>query len=161
MAGRPPLPTNIKVLQGTFRPSRAVEEPKPEELKEVPRPPKTLSSKTHKRARSEWTRISKELVDLGLLTKVDFVALECYCLAYERMLTAEEALADGKGLTTFTPNGFEQQRPEVSIASVSRKEVREFLIQFGMTPASRSRINVKKKKEGEGDKMEELLRAGS
>jgi len=160
MAGRPPKPTAIKLLQGTFRPGRAMEEPKPALLVAAPKPPKTLPAKLHKRARAEWNRVARDLVKLGLLTNLDLVALECYCLAYERMHVAEDALADGNGLTVITPNGFKQQRPEVSIALQSRKETRDFLVQFGMSPASRSRVSAKKKQEGEIDEMERLLSAG-
>jgi P27 family predicted phage terminase small subunit len=160
MAGRCPKPTNLKVVQGTFRPSRAVQEPEPELFAEPPKPPKNLRGEYHKRARSEWVRVAKDLVELELLSSLDLVALECYCLAYERMTVAELALADGKGLTCTTPNGYAQQRPEVSILSVARKEVREFLVQFGMSPASRSRVASRKKKTGAIDPMERILGEG-
>lgn len=156
MAGRPPKPTKTKILQGTFRPCRAVNEPEPEELVAVPRPPKSL--KGYKRARAEWTRAARELIANGILTNLDLVTLESYCLAYERMLTAEDALRDGMGLTMETPNGYQQERPEVSIASKSRKEVLSFAGVLGLTPAHRSRLNVAKPKEKTADPMEELLR---
>jgi P27 family predicted phage terminase small subunit len=157
--GRPPKPTKLKILQGTFQKCRAKEEPKIESLLKVPRPPKSFKGDAHKRARAEWNRIAAELVDAGLLSNLDLVALECYCFAYERMLVAEEILVL-EGLTFTSPKGFIMQRPEVSIASVARREVREFLTQFGMSPASRSRVAAKKTKEVERDEMEELLRAG-
>jgi P27 family predicted phage terminase small subunit len=160
MAGRPALPTNLKIVRGTFRPSRATAEPEPKLFTEAPKPPKTLRGPVHKRARGEWVRVATELVELELLSNLDLVALECYCLAYERMCSAEEALADGNGLTVVTPKGFVQQRAEISILSVARKEVREFLVQFGMSPASRSRVAAKKKKSGPVDPMERILGEG-
>jgi len=164
MAGRPPKPTNLKILQGTFRPCRGTAEPEPDLFEHAPKPPKAIKGPAHKRAAAEWKRVAQQLVDLGLLSSLDLVALECYCLAYERMNLAEESLAQaivgGQGLTCLTPNGFEQQRPEISIISGARKECREFLVQFGMTPASRSRVSVKKKKAGPVDPMERLLGEG-
>lgn len=164
MAGRPPKPTKLKILQGTFRPSRAVQEPEPEIFVVVPKPPKALRGPGHKRAAAKWKMLAKELVALELLSALDLDALESYCLGYERMNIAEEALSDallaGGSLTIKTPNGFEQQRAEISIISVARKECREFLVQFGMTPASRSRVAAKKKAAGPVDPMERLLGEG-
>lgn len=155
--GRPPKPTAIKVIQGTFRPSREIENPAPELYTKAPKPPKNLTRKDHPIARKEWARIAPELVELGLLSNVDLVALECYCLAYERKHLAEEALGDGLGMTFTTPNGYQQQRPELSIAAQASKEVLGYLVQFGMSPASRSRVSSPKKKTGAADPMEDLL----
>lgn len=175
MAGRPPKPTALKVIAGTFRQDRANNEPVAEAMKTSPRPPKHF--RDHSIARREWRRISPLLIDQGTLSEVDLVALECYCLAYERALEAEaiitarrkkieqahesgaenDEMASRSALTFFSPNGYEQQIPEVSIAQQARKECREFLIQFGMTPASRSRINIQKKPPKTIDPMEALL----
>ncbi|OHE63860.1 MAG: hypothetical protein A2001_01480 [Treponema sp. GWC1_61_84] len=169
MAGRPPIPTQLKILQGTFRPSREIENPEPKLFTAPPKPPKSLSRKLHPRARAEWMRISPKLVELGLLSEVDIVPLECYCLAYERMRIAEEAIAEsekmatakglgvGAGYLMTTPKGFEMQRPEISIAAQARKETLSFLVQFGMTPASRSRVSARKKKTDAVDPMEKIL----
>jgi P27 family predicted phage terminase small subunit len=158
LSGRPPKSTQLKILQGTYRPSRDTKKVQIQGLNTPPKPPKTFKKTLHPKARSEWLRVAPALVGAGLLSNLDLVALECYCLAYERMLCAEEILAQ-TGLTFTSPKGFIMQRPEVSIASMARKEVREFLVQFGMTPASRARVSAKPRDEGEIDPMEELLNA--
>ena len=55
-----------------------------------------------------------------------------------------------------TETGYEQQRPEVSIAKNALADVKAFLTEFGMTPASRSKIDLKLD-EKEEDQMEKLL----
>ena len=160
LQGRPPKSTQLKLVHGTYRASRDRKGVHISGLKTPPKPPKTFLKTVHPKARAEWVRIAAELVALGLLSELDLVALECYCLAYERMQRAEEILAV-EGLTFTSEKGFVMQRPEVAIASVARKEVRDFLVQFGMSPASRSRVSAKKKDEGTSDPMEKLLNAGS
>lgn len=166
--GRPPKPTATKILQGTFRPDRANAEPLVEQLPAPPKAPRYF--RDHPTARREWRRVAPLLISQGTLAEIDLVALECYCLAYERAIEAEAIIASRRAalvddpenrsrsaLTFFSPNGYEQQIPEVSIALQARKELREFMTQFGMTPASRSRINIARKQQETVDPMEALL----
>src|SRR3954470_22329956 len=94
MPGRPHMPTNLKVLRGTFRKDRVHSaEPQPEAA--MPTCPSFLS----KEAKKEWRRLSGELYILGLLTRLDRAALAGYCAAYARWAEAEAHLTGGK-LTT-------------------------------------------------------------
>src|ERR1051325_241632 len=87
MRGRHPKPTALKVLEGRSHRPLPGNEPKP--AQGVPSCPKHLNSE----ARKEWRRITKELLHLGLLTKIDRGALSCYCQAWARLIEAEEYLA--------------------------------------------------------------------
>jgi P27 family predicted phage terminase small subunit len=159
-SGRPPIPDSQKIIQGTFKPSRAKDNAQAKPLTEAPKPGKALRG--HKKAIAEWKRVAPLLIEQGTLAEVDLSALESYCLAYERMLDAEMAVAryqemhDGS-LVMVTPNGYSQQIPELSIATVARKECREYMNLFGMSPASRTRIKVQKKDTATNDPMEALL----
>jgi len=93
-------------------------------------------------AKREWARIAPELESLGLLTIVDRAALAGYCQAYARAMQAEQRVQK-KGLIFTTNTGYVQQRPEVAIAQKSWQLVRAFAAEFGLTPSSRSRIEVK------------------
>jgi P27 family predicted phage terminase small subunit len=160
--GRPPIPDSQKIIQGTFKPYRAKNNAQAKPLTEAPKPNKALRG--HKKAIAEWKRVVPLLIEQGTLAEVDLSALESYCLAYERMLDAETAIqnyqkAHDGSLVMVTPNGYSQQIPELSIATVARKECRDYMAVFGMTPASRTRIKVQKKDTGTNDPMEELLRA--
>ena len=110
-------------------------EPEPE--KGIPTRPEWLLSE----AKREWSRIVPELQRLDLLTKVDRAALASYCQWWARWVEAEKEL-ELWGLTFTTPNGYIQQRPEVSIAQKASDKCRAFLTEFGLTPASRSRIKL-------------------
>jgi P27 family predicted phage terminase small subunit len=93
-------------------------------------------------AKKEWSRVVKALFDAGLFTAVDRPALAAYCSAYAMWVKAEEELADGDWILT-SPNGYEYQSQWLSIRNRALEQMKSFLTEFGMTPASRSRIAVK------------------
>jgi P27 family predicted phage terminase small subunit len=95
-------------------------------------------------AKAEWRRLAAEMLRIGTLTTVDRAAFEGYCKAYSRWLAAEKFL-DKNGLTVKVGRGFLQPRPQVGYL----QKMREFASEFGLTPASRSRLHVE---AGEGDK---------
>ncbi|SHH59136.1 phage terminase small subunit P27 family [Clostridium grantii] len=150
--GRKPKPTAIKVLEGNPGKRQLNEfEPKPD--KKPPRCPAWLDSE----AKKEWRRVSKQLVELGILTEVDMAAFAGYCEAYARWKEAEEFISK-HGTIVKTPSGYWQQVPQVSIAQTYLKIMIKFCEQFGLTPSSRSRIVADKGSNDSLDPMEMMLR---
>jgi P27 family predicted phage terminase small subunit len=136
--GRPPKPTALKLLQGTFRKDRARKrEPRPKVGDRPPSAPSYLG----KIARAEWTRLAKRLHVLGLLTEVDRSKFAMYCQAYARWQEAEQVITD-QGMTFMTDKGYVCQRPEVSISNKQCEIARKIGAEFGLDPAARSRIDV-------------------
>lgn len=135
-AGRPPKPTHLKIVAGN--PGRRPlndEEPRP--VVEIPKRPPELS----KDAAAEWKRISKELHELGMLTKIDRAALAAYCQAWARWIEAQKALQQF-GTVVRSPSGYPMQSPYLAIANEAFRQMLALLTEFGMTPAARSRIRV-------------------
>ena len=147
VAGRKPKPTPLRVIEGN-RGHRPLPKDEPQPRSDYTPCPIWLKGK----ARQEWKRITPELRRLGLLTVVDRAALAAYCQAYARWVEAE-AIIEEKGLTFETDSGYVQQRPEVPIAQKSMQIMKAFATEFGLTPASRTRISVSQK-PGEKDPME-------
>lgn len=144
MKGRKPKPTNIKVLEGEKRKSRINRnEPKP-----GPGRP-TCPDHLNDDARAEWDRIVPELEIMGLLSRVDRTELAMYCQAYARWLDAEKSLNE-KGYLYRTENGNITTSPMLWVANKAMEQCHKFLTEFGMTPASRSRINVGKASDDDG-----------
>lgn len=150
--GRKPKPTAMKELEGNpGRHPLNEREPKPE--KKAPRCPKWLEEEGKK----EWKRLAKQMEEIGILTEVDMAAFASYCQAYARWKEAEEFITQ-HGTIVRTPSGYWQTVPQVSIAQTYLKIMNKIAEQFGLTPASRSRIiagNESGKKTN--DEMEELL----
>ena len=149
--GTIPKPQALKKIQGTYRPDRdsgidnSLSDKKP-----------TCPSWLDTKAKSEWRRMSKELYDAGLLKYIDRAALAAYCQAWGRWQAAEE-LVNEKGLLIKTTNGNIIQSPAVGIANVAMRDMMKVLKEFGMTPASRSRLTVDKP-EKEEDLVGELFK---
>ena len=149
MAGRRPKPTHLRVLQGNpgKRPLN-VNEPKPKV--EQLTPPEHLNAI----ALSEWNRVSEELSRLGLLTTVDRAAFAAYCTVYARWVDAEEGLKK-TGPVVRAPSGYPMISPYYTVANQSLQLMRSYLIEFGLTPAARSRISIGPRQQD--DPVEDFL----
>lgn len=137
MKGRKAIPTALKILHGNpgKRPLNALE-PMPEVS--VPECPEHLDAQ----ARMEWERIVPELARLGLLAQIYRAALAAYCQCYSRWQAAEEQIAN-EGLTIQIKDTV-RVNPAVTVAKDAMRMVREFSAEFGITPASKTRIKVEK-----------------
>lgn len=156
--GRPPKPTALKVLEGNpgKRPLNQ-NEPKPKPI--APERPSWLTGE----AKREWERIVPELERVGLLTMVDGAALANYCQWWAIYVQAAKELKahlkEHKKLTITYVNtqGAENEvpHPAIAIAEKASKNIKAFCTEFGLTPASRTRMEVKP--VDEPDPMEGLL----
>lgn len=146
-SGRRPTPTAVKKLHGN-RGKRPLNEAEPIAPAGDPEMPADLP----KAAALEWKRILPELRALGVLSKIDRAALAAYCHAYARWFEAERqvrrigvvvrepVLHQGiplKGIARIKKN------PAVTVSEGAMKLMKSFLIEFGMTPAARSRLATK------------------
>lgn len=134
MRGRKPLPTQMKIIRGNPG-KRPLNDAEPKPRAKIPPCPAHLRGE----ARREWRRISKELHAVGLLTTIDRAALAGYCASYARWVEAEDGIRRN-GLLVKTPNGFPVQSPLIAIANKAMKQMLDFIVQFGMTPSSRTRV---------------------
>jgi P27 family predicted phage terminase small subunit len=90
-------------------------------------------------ARQEWRRIAPELYVLGLLSELDRAALALYCEWWATWVEAETHLQK-EGRMQITKNGYEQPSPWLSVARHAAEQVRVMSNEFGMTPASCSKV---------------------
>ena len=142
--GRKPTPTAIKELEGNPG-KRKLNDKEPKPVKKAPSCPKWLEAE----AKKEWRRLSKKMEMMGVLTEVDMAA-------FARWKEAEEFITQ-HGTIVKTPSGYWQQVPQVSIAQTYLKVMNRFAEQFGLTPASRSRIIADTTGSGSEDELEALL----
>ena len=134
MRGRKPKPTRTKKLAGNPG-KRAL----PKHEARLPAAIPTAPSHLLAEARREWKRMSQLLYDAGLITLIDRAALAGYCQAWARWVKAERMITK-KGETVWGVNGTLKASPWIGIAKGANEEMRKFLIEFGMTPSSRSRV---------------------
>lgn len=134
--GRRPKPTAIKLVRGNPG-KRPLNHREPKPTLTIPRCPPELSAV----ARKEWRRISRHLSELGLLTAIDRAALASYCQGWAQWLDANVQLQK-HGPVVRAPSGYPMLSPYLAVASQAYTQMRAMLIEFGMTPASRSRVEI-------------------
>jgi P27 family predicted phage terminase small subunit len=133
--GPAPTPTVIRKAEGNpgKRPFNE-REPQPRAIR--PKMPKHLDE----RAKKTWKRLCPMLERLRVLTEADGIALANLCVDYSILLQAQEALAKAGLLTKTQKTGVIHQSPLLNIMAVTTDRVTRALREFGLTPASRSRV---------------------
>ena len=100
-------------------------------------------------ARAEWRRLAGDLASSGLLTKLDRAAFAIYCQAWEHVVQTQR-LVDSHGLVSEAGDGSCGPSPYLGALSVATETLTRIAAEFGMTPASRTRIGLPGK-SGEHD----------
>jgi P27 family predicted phage terminase small subunit len=153
MPGR--RPSALKLLEGTYRPDRSRREPRPPAG--IPEAPAWLCEQ----AREIWRELAPALAGMGVLALPDrqALALACDALAEHR---AARAVVEREGATypATTESGatLHRVRPEVGIAADAWRRALRGLSEFGLTPASRGRIDVEPGDAGRHDPVDEFFR---
>jgi len=135
MVGRKPKPTQLKLVQGTLRPSREnKKEPKPTgDLQDAP---KTLSD-----AEKEiWDYVISK-APKGLLKHLDFSTLEIWVTAYISYQDAKSKVRY-QGQIVKTASGFPVLNPYMANVNKQAQIMLKCSSEMGFTPASRSRIHI-------------------
>jgi P27 family predicted phage terminase small subunit len=110
-------------------------------------PPKHLD----RIAKNEWRRLASRLNVHKMLTPADRTAFAAYCAAYSTHVRAELALSKKPSLAYKTPGGVLRPWPEIQINNQALAQMHRFLTEFGLTPSSRSRLDIHTPKEGDSD----------
>lgn len=132
MRGRRPKPRSLRVLEGN--PGKR---PLPPDL--APQGDAEMPKHIQGEAKAEWDRVIGELRRLGLATSLDRAALAGYCQSWARWVDAERQLRR-YGAIVKSPSGYPMQSPYLGMANMALKQMREFLVEFGMSPAARTRV---------------------
>jgi P27 family predicted phage terminase small subunit len=135
MRGRKPVPTVVQIARGNPGKRRLNEhEPMPDQPRTLD-PPEWLQGD----ARAEWINKAAMLDRLGLLTEADLHALELYCQTYAQWREAQRMI-DQFGLIVQSTKGFPAMSPWLHVAHMAQAQMMKLLIEFGLTPSSRSRV---------------------
>ena len=137
MRGRKPKPTVIRALEGNPG-KRRLNDREPTPPAGIPDCPEYLDDE----AKGEWFHTAKVLADMGLLSRADRTALAAYCTTYSRWRHAEEQVKKFGAIVKSPDKGFPMKSPYLCIADQAIESMRKFMVEFGLTPSSRSRIRV-------------------
>ena len=145
--GRKPTPRNLKLVRGNPG-KRALNEAEPQPEVEVPEPPDFLGEV----ARKHFMVTARQLTELRVMTKIDADALALYAQSFATWRAAVLEMAD-TGPVMETKAGNLIQHPHFSVANRAYEQMRQMLSEFGLTPASRTRI---KTDGGDGEGWDDL-----
>ena len=140
MKGRKRKPSQLKVLQGNPG-RRPLNDAEPQPPPEIPAAPEFL----HPAALAEWNRLAPLLFGLGLLSQIDRPALSCLCQSWALLLAVSEAI---EKTPLFSASRKDERARVLQLLRIQRQasdQLRSWASEFGMTPASRTRVSVDKK----------------
>ena len=136
MRGRKPKPDAVKRLSGNPGKRPLGGTPQPPVPEGTPYVPRHLCDE----GKREWRRVVGVLLDLGLYTEVDRAALAMYCQAWGRWVEAERELDESGGEVLKSDKGNFYQNPWLHVANRAWDQLRKAMVEFGMTPSSRTRV---------------------
>lgn len=151
LRGPAPKPTSIRILEGNPG-KRRINHNEPKPLDIPPDCPRHLD----KVAKREWKRLVPVLQRMRVLTEADQIALANLCQTYSTMIQAQEQLSKS-GILYKTKSGYIQQSPLLGIVNSSIEIINRLSREFGLTPASRSRIEVEQGENSRIDSIEAAL----
>jgi len=121
--------------------------------------PKGLS----RRARAEWRVLSEQLLQMGVLAEVDGVALGLLCNDIAELERVQSDLSKTGYLIKNPGTNRIRVNPLVQVVSDLSRRVLVGLREFGLSPASRSRVETAQGFSRQGDstmsQMTDFLRA--
>lgn len=168
MAGRRPKPTHLKVISGNPG-KRALNKREPKPKKVIPSCPDHLG----KASAVAWGKLCVLLDRMGVLTEADALALERLCDCYAEILECREIIArDGRTYSSVTTRTTSEEGEETTVEEVKSllkanpavamlgdadRRFKGYLIEFGLTPAARSKVQVKDDGDEKKDPLQEFF----
>jgi len=160
--GRPRTPSATKILHGTFQKCRNPEnEPKPE-VESFRKCPGYIGHYGKKL----WDEIVQELVDVGIVTKVDWSIVEMTCVFYDQFRRAESGMLyrvneEGKmvrqGFVDYFDGRTSNSATLYNVMNHASEMFLKYATQIGIGAVARNRINVKPKNAVEISETERIL----
>ena len=152
MGGRPRIPRELKELHGSLNATRDKELP----IKGTIVIGLEAPSDLNEWGQRYWLDIMEEYQRLGIITKVDVGALHSVCYWFGLMNEAAD-IVSAKGLEVevekVTPKGesytVTETNPMIAVADKAFKNYIAMCREFGLTPASRTRISAPDQKDGD------------
>lgn len=158
MSGPPKTPPRLHLIRGnpSKRPVKDSKKTAKKDEKGLPKIPQHLGAQ----GKYWFRRMAEELNAEGIISQLDARALELLVEAYTEYRHHCEILdVEGYTYRTETQNGdvLIKAHPAAAMKADARKRIRAMLAEFGMSPASRAKVNTAG--PDDVDPLAELLKA--
>lgn len=134
--GSRPLPTALKQLKGTHQSCRDADNTPPVNLSAMPAPPEHLNY----RAAEIFRQLSVYLHGMKILSVEDSIMLGLLAARLEEV-EEHSSTIESEGYVYLTNKGLWKSRPEVGMRNEAMRHAQSLLIEFGLSPAARSRVS--------------------
>lgn len=151
MAGRKRIPDHLKIVAGTAQPSR-MNPAAPDALDGIPEAPDWLSA----RAAELFEQLVTIIGDMGIASASDAAMLAMAASRLEEVEICTAIIEDG-GRTFVSSTEYDDQdrivsqqikgHPAVAQRSEAMRHAQSLLVEFGLSPAARSKVSAGKKHE--------------
>jgi P27 family predicted phage terminase small subunit len=149
--GRKSLPTNMKIVKGTLRPSRQVKnEAKAELLQQIPKAPNWICDE----GLIEWGSQVKFLINT-VMSERDLSMFAMYCQSWGKYIELTREINE-HGETSVGEKGVEYEHPRSYLSERHRKAALQVAAHFGLTPSSRTGISTIESKKN--NPLDELMK---
>lgn len=145
MRGRKPTPTVLKVRAGNPG-KRPLNQNEPQPRADLAAPPQWLTD----RQKATWLEVI-DLAPSGLLKDVDASVFTVWVVAFDLYQEASDKLARTGMLIKAPKTGVPMQSPYLAIVNRQAQIMMRAVAEMGFTPASRSRVVVKRVRAKAGD----------
>jgi len=150
-SGRRPKPLKLHKLEGTDRRDRHKNIPEPPVM--VPDKPKGLS----KLASQTWDNLMDVLIELKMIARCDFLLLEAICIEWGKYKNFNNKIRVMRSGLTESTKGTKMLHPYYKASDKALTNVVKLCQEFGLSAASRSRLNVEAASTAE-DPLAKLIR---
>lgn len=151
MAGRKRIPDRLKVVAGTDRPDR-INPATPVPMEALPEAPDWLSQ----RAAEIFDQIVVIIADMGIASATDTAMLAMAASRLEEVEICTALIEDG-GRTFVSSTEYDEEgrivkqqikgHPVVAQRSEAMRHAQSLLVEFGLSPAARSKVSANKRNE--------------
>lgn len=162
MAGRPRKPEHLKVVKGTHKPSRDnAKRPKtpPVRADELVAPLELSAD-----AKKWYGEVVKHLTNMKVLSAQDVMFVDEMASVYDMMISCKRSLRRAKEEAEMNGETYDliqkvatksggymlRVRPEATLLNELRRQLHSMMMQCGLTPATRAKVNA----QGEGEQMD-------
>ena len=130
---------------------------------EIPRYPKLRPVLAKRRApgwlpkfaKQFWKAQFPELIHYGILKEIDLPAFASLCISYDTMRQAQKILEE-EGLVVEGHRAVRSKHPACAVLKAATDAFHRGCLEFGLTPASRQRLDIDFEKDDENDGSEVL-----
>ena len=105
------------------------------------------------RAKEEWKTLVPILKRMKVLSEADGIMLGNLCQAYSLLVKSQAKLQES-GPLFKAPSGYPMANPLIAIINGCQETITKISREFGLTPASRTRIQVAAKENAADDVLD-------